>query len=60
MQKAANPYAKPTGFKCYRCGQPVHRSNECPARRTIGLVANEEEEADDAYDDYDGAEFVEE
>ena len=33
-----NPYAHPAGDKCYRCGQPGHRSNQCPRRGTINLV----------------------
>jgi len=29
-----NPYAKPRASKCYRCGEPEHRFNECPKRRS--------------------------
>ncbi|KAJ9557359.1 hypothetical protein OSB04_011973 [Centaurea solstitialis] len=54
--KTTNPYAKPMGLKCYRCGEPGHRSNECTNRKTVGLVDGEEREDDD----YDGAEFAEE
>ena len=24
-----NSYAKPSASKCYRCGEPEHKSNEC-------------------------------
>ena len=55
--KTPNLYAKPMGLKCYRCGQPGHRSNECPNRRTVGLIDGESEEEPN---DYAVAEFAEE
>ncbi|KAJ9546565.1 hypothetical protein OSB04_019108 [Centaurea solstitialis] len=54
--KTTNPYAKPMGLKCYRCGEPGHRSNEGTNRKNVGLVDGKEREDDD----YDGAEFAEE
>ncbi|KAJ9542366.1 hypothetical protein OSB04_028872 [Centaurea solstitialis] len=54
--KNSNPYAKPTGTKCYRCGLPGHKSNECPNRKTVGLIEDGENEDSD----YEGAEFAEE
>ena len=42
----ANPYARPTGNKCYRCGEPRHRSSTCPKRAAVDLVVAEEGEVD--------------
>ncbi|GFY87125.1 hypothetical protein Acr_05g0007640 [Actinidia rufa] len=41
-----NPYAKASGDKCYRCGEPGHRSNTCPKRTTVNLVELVPEEED--------------
>ncbi|GFS31893.1 hypothetical protein Acr_00g0019800 [Actinidia rufa] len=39
-----NPYAKASGDKGYRCGEPGYRSNTCPKRATVNLVELPEEE----------------
>nr|GMD68123.1 LEAF RUST 10 DISEASE-RESISTANCE LOCUS RECEPTOR-LIKE PROTEIN KINASE-like 1.1 [Ipomoea batatas] len=41
-----NPYAKPMTGKCFKCGEPGHRSNECRARRSINLIEENEEDED--------------
>ena len=55
----ANPYARPTGNKCYRCREPGHRSSTCLKRVAVNLVVAEEGEVDgeqegeDVYNDID-------
>lgn len=41
----SNPYAKPTGNKCYRCGDLGYRSSTCPKQAIVNLVVAEEGKA---------------
>ncbi|KAI3701642.1 hypothetical protein L6452_26873 [Arctium lappa] len=54
--KTPNLYAKPMSLKCYRCGQPGHRFNECTNRRTTTLVDGEESGEDDTCEGFSFAE----
>ena len=42
----ANPYARPTGNKHYKCREQGHRSSTCPKRAVVNLVVAEEGEVD--------------
>nr|GMD35943.1 Zinc finger, CCHC-type [Ipomoea batatas] len=33
-----NPYARPMTGKCFKCGEPGHRSNGCRARKSVNMV----------------------
>ena len=63
-----NPYSRTCGLKCYRCGQPSHHSNECPARKLVNFVdVGEEDEYEQDGEEgagleelLDGAKIVEE
>lgn len=59
-QQSTNPYVRPSGDKCFRCGGQGHRSNVCPSRKTIALMEEAEYEAGYEDDDYEGVEFAEE
>ncbi|KAB5573907.1 hypothetical protein DKX38_001101 [Salix brachista] len=62
INRAPNVYAKSAGFKCYRCGQSGHHSNECPARRPVNLIeAGEDVEEETEIEELlEGAEIAEE
>ena len=51
----SNPYAKQTGNKCYRYGDPGYRSSTCPKQATMNLVVAEECEVkgEEVYNDTD-------
>jgi len=44
VKNKENPYTNLEIGKCYRCGEPEHKSNECPKRRQVNIADYEEEE----------------
>nr|GMD29224.1 transposon Ty3-I Gag-Pol polyprotein [Ipomoea batatas] len=38
-----NPYARPMTGKCFKCGEPGHRSNECRATKYVNMVEEQDE-----------------
>ncbi|GJW88693.1 transposon ty3-I gag-pol polyprotein [Tanacetum coccineum] len=57
----SNPYARPTGAKCFRCGEPGHRSNVCPKQSTYYLVESRNDGliSNDVFQEEDELEYVE-
>ena len=57
--KNSNPYVRPFGVKCYRCGEVSHYSNECPKKKTVNVVEKDDDVVEnevrepDGNDDYD-------
>ena len=41
--KPANPYARPTPIKCFKCNQMGYRSNDCPLKKAVHLAEREME-----------------
>ena len=65
--KNINPYAKPFGVKCYRCGEIGYRSNECPKRKAMNVMENDDDvvenevcgpDGDDDYEEYEQEEYT--
>ena len=67
LAKNNNPYAKPFGVKCYRCGEVGHRSNECPKRKAVNVVEKDDDvvenevcghDGDNDYEEYEQEEYT--
>ncbi|XP_031120876.1 uncharacterized protein LOC116024113 [Ipomoea triloba] len=52
LTRNTNPYAKPMTGKCFKCGEPGHRSNECRSRRSVNLIEENEEDEDGEEESY--------
>ena len=58
-KKTTNPYAKPSGDKCFHCGGQVHRSSVCPSKRIVAIL-NEGIEEEGVINEFERVEFAEE
>ena len=65
--KNSNLYAKPFGFKCYKCGEVSHHSNECSKRKVVNVMEKVDDVAenevcglseDDDYKEYEQEEYT--
>ena len=52
--KAANPYARTTPAKCFKCNQPGHRSSDCPLKRAVHLAERDKEYENEVCCEIDG------
>jgi len=55
-----NPDAKLEVGKCYRCGEPRHKSNECLKRRPVNMADYEDEDEVLIETESEDSDFVEE
>jgi len=55
-----NLYAKPGVGKCYGCGEPKHRSNECPKGRLVNKEDYEDEDKILIETEPEDSDFIEE
>ena len=62
LAKNSNPFARPFGVKCYKCGEVGHRSNECPKWKVVNVVEKDDDvlenkvirpDGDDDYEKYE-------
>jgi len=54
-----NPYSKLGVSKCYRCGEPGHKSHECPRRRQVDIANYEDEDEVKIESESEDSDFVE-
>ena len=55
-----NPYTKSRAGKCYRYGEPGHRSNECPKRKQVNIVDYGDDEERVMIEEASDSDFAEE
>ena len=52
--KNSNPYARPFGVKCYRCGKFGHCSNECPKQKAVNVIEKDDDVVENEVCRHDG------